>query len=83
MIAIMPNDELLEKMESNVAEAEARNAIVLRVSEDGDFRVPVVDPLLSPLLYITPLHLFAYYISLRRGLDPDKPRNLAKSVTVE
>ncbi|OYT53375.1 MAG: glutamine--fructose-6-phosphate transaminase (isomerizing) [Candidatus Altiarchaeales archaeon ex4484_2] len=83
VIAIMPNDELLEKMESNVAEAEARNAIVLRVSEDGDFRVPVVDPLLSPLLYITPLHLFAYYISLRRGLDPDKPRNLAKSVTVE
>ncbi len=83
VIAIMPNDELLEKMESNVAEAEARNALVLRVSEDGDFRVPVVDPLLSPLLYITPLHLFAYYISLRRGLDPDKPRNLAKSVTVE
>ncbi|MEA1924941.1 MAG: glutamine--fructose-6-phosphate transaminase (isomerizing) [Candidatus Altiarchaeota archaeon] len=83
VIAIIPNDELLDKMESNVAEAKARGALVLRVSEEGDFRVPIVDPILSPILYITPLHLFAYYICIRRGLDPDKPRNLAKSVTVE
>ncbi len=83
VIAIMPNDELLEKMENNISEARARNAIVLKVSENGEFRVPAVDPLLSPIVYITPLHLFAYYISINRGLDPDKPRNLAKSVTVE
>ncbi|OYT26130.1 MAG: glutamine--fructose-6-phosphate transaminase (isomerizing) [Candidatus Altiarchaeales archaeon ex4484_96] len=83
VIALMPNDELIEKIESNVAEAQARKALVLRVSEQGEMRVPVVDPLLSPLLYITPLHLFAYHICLARGLDPDKPRNLAKSVTVE
>ena len=83
VIAIIPNDGILEKMESNISEAEARNATVIRVSEGGDLDVPPVDPLLSPLLYITPLHLFAYFVSVGRGIDPDKPRNLAKSVTVE
>jgi glucosamine--fructose-6-phosphate aminotransferase (isomerizing) len=83
VVAIIPNDDLLEKMESNVQETRARGASVLIVGEGGDFETPVVDPLLSPILYITPLHLFAYYIAVGRGLDPDKPRNLAKSVTVE
>jgi glucosamine--fructose-6-phosphate aminotransferase (isomerizing) len=83
VVAICPNDDLLEKLESNIQETRARNAQVLVVSESGDFETPVVDPLLSPILYITPLHLFAYYIAVGRGLDPDKPRNLAKSVTVE
>lgn len=83
VIAISPNDDLEEKMESNVQEARARNADILVVGERGDIRVPVCDPLLSPILYIVPLHLLAYYISTAKGLDPDKPRNLAKSVTVE
>ncbi|RLI87008.1 MAG: glutamine--fructose-6-phosphate transaminase (isomerizing) [Candidatus Altiarchaeales archaeon] len=83
VIAISPNDDLKEKMESNVQEARARNATIIMVGEDGDLRVPVCDPLLSPILYIVPLHLLAYYISTAKGLDPDKPRNLAKSVTVE
>ena len=83
VIAICPNDDLLEKMESNIEEAKARNASVLMVSEDGDLKVPLCDPLLSPILYIVPLHLLAYYISVAKGIDPDKPRNLAKSVTVE
>ncbi|HEX55469.1 MAG TPA: glutamine--fructose-6-phosphate transaminase (isomerizing) [Candidatus Altiarchaeales archaeon] len=83
VIAIKPNDDIMEKMESNIEEARARNADVIVVSEDGDIRVPVVDPILSPILYIVPLHLLAYYISTIKGLDPDKPRNLAKSVTVE
>jgi glucosamine--fructose-6-phosphate aminotransferase (isomerizing) len=83
VIALCPNDELKEKLESNIQEARARKATVIKIGEDGDIRVPVCDPLLSPILYIVPLHLFAYYISIGKGLDPDKPRNLAKSVTVE
>jgi len=83
VIAICPNDDLSKKMESNIQEAKARSATVLTVGEEGELKVPVVDPLLSPILYIVPLHLLAYYISTGKGLDPDKPRNLAKSVTVE
>jgi glucosamine--fructose-6-phosphate aminotransferase (isomerizing) len=45
--------------------------------------IPDVDPLLAPLIAVTPTQLFAYYMSLNKGLDVDKPRNLAKSVTVE
>lgn len=83
VIAICPNDDLLEKMENNIQEARARKATVLVVGENGEFNMPVVDPLLSPILYIVPLHLLAYYIAVSKGLDPDRPRNLAKSVTVE
>lgn len=85
VIAISPQGELNEKMDSNVQEAKARKASVVVVSEKNgsDFAVPSINPLLSPLIYIVPLHLFAYYLSLLKGIDPDKPRNLAKSVTVE
>ncbi len=83
VIAVCPNDDLKEKMESNMQEARARKATLLTVAEDGEFAVPVCDPVLTPILYVVPLHLFAYYLSTGRGIDPDKPRNLAKSVTVE
>lgn len=83
VVAINPNDDLLEKMDSNIQEARARKASIIVVGENGDLKVPVVDPLLSPILYIVPLHLLAYHMSVSKGLDPDKPRNLAKSVTVE
>ena len=83
VVAINPNDDLLEKMDSNIQEAKARNATIIVVGENGNLKTPVIDPLLSPILYIVPLHLFAYHISVFKGLDPDKPRNLAKSVTVE
>ncbi len=83
VVAIKPNDDLLEKMDSNIQEARARNATIILVGENGDIKTPVVDPLLSPILYVVPLHLFAYHIAVSKGLDPDKPRNLAKSVTVE
>jgi len=83
VVAINPNDDLFRKMESNIQEARARKATIVVVGENGDLKTPVIDPLLSPILYIVPLHLFAYHISVLRGLDPDKPRNLAKSVTVE
>jgi len=77
VIAINPNDDLKEKMESNMQEARARKATVLTVAEDGEFAVPVCHPVLSPILYVVPLHLFAYYLSTGKGIDPDKPRNLA------
>ena len=79
---------------SNVVEVKARGATVLAVTTEG-FRermektadavvaVPETHPLLQPSLSIVPLQLFAYYVALQRGCDIDKPRNLAKSVTVE
>jgi len=83
VLAILSGDELKEKIAANVSEVTARGATVLSVGEAGDLRIPKAHPLISPVLNIVPLHLFAYYISVLKGLDPDKPRNLAKSVTVE
>jgi glutamine---fructose-6-phosphate transaminase (isomerizing) len=83
VIALMPDDELKPKVESNVSEIKARGAKVIVVGSGGDLKIPRVSALFSPILNIVPLHLFAYYVSVLKGLDPDKPRNLAKSVTVE
>ncbi len=83
VIAVLSTDELGKKMQSNIQEMAARGASVLTVGPKGVFKVPEVNPLFAPILDIVPLHLFAYYISVLKGLDPDKPRNLAKSVTVE
>lgn len=84
---------LLDKMISNIREVKARGAVILgilapscaRAAEICDEIIPIpdVDPLLAPLIAVTPTQLFAYYMSLNKGLDVDKPRNLAKSVTVE
>lgn len=79
---------------SNVVEVKARGAEVLAITRE-DFRdrmektadavitVPETHPVLQPSLGIVPAQLFAYYVALQRGCDIDKPRNLAKSVTVE
>lgn len=83
VIAIKSGKLLEDKMDSNIQETKARQAKTVIISEDGDIKLPPVDPLLTPILSIVPLHMFAYYISVLKGLDPDKPRNLAKSVTVE
>ncbi len=84
---------LLEKMISNIREVKARGATVLGILTpacakaeavcDMVFRLPDIDPLLAPILAVTPTQLFAYYMTVNKGLDVDKPRNLAKSVTVE
>ena len=85
---------LFDKAMSNVVEVKARGATVLAVTTescrermektaDGVIAVPETHPLLQPSLSIVPLQLFAYYVALQRGCDIDKPRNLAKSVTVE
>ncbi|MBD3387833.1 MAG: glutamine--fructose-6-phosphate transaminase (isomerizing) [Candidatus Altiarchaeales archaeon] len=83
VLAIMPDDELKRKVESNISEIKARGAKVITVGVNKDIRIPKTYPIFAPILAIVPLHLFAYYISVLKGLDPDKPRNLAKSVTVE
>jgi glucosamine--fructose-6-phosphate aminotransferase (isomerizing) len=83
VLAIKSGNLLEDKMNSNIQEVKARRAKTIIVSEEGDIKVPKTNPLLTPIFNIVPLHLFSYYISVLKGLDPDKPRNLAKSVTVE
>lgn len=91
VIGIMNNPELVEKTVSNLQEVISRGAKTLIISNqklenvnfDCIINIPLTDPLLSPILSVIPLQLLAYYIAQEKGLDIDKPRNLAKSVTVE
>ncbi|MCC7546887.1 MAG: glutamine--fructose-6-phosphate transaminase (isomerizing) [Burkholderiales bacterium] len=93
VVAIAPNDVLLEKLKSNLQEVRARGG-VLYVFADADSHVPESEGVhilrlpenrgyVSPILHVVPLQLLAYHAALARGTDVDKPRNLAKSVTVE
>lgn len=93
VVIIAPNDETRNRIVGNIMEMKARGADILSVIEDGDsdlasisdhvFEIPKgVEPEFSTIPYVVPLQLFSYYMSLRKGYDPDKPRNLAKSVTV-
>jgi glucosamine--fructose-6-phosphate aminotransferase (isomerizing) len=93
VVTVAPNDALLEKLKSNMQEVRARGG-VLYVLADADsqiesgeglhvIRMPEHYGLLSPLLHVVPLQLLAYHTACARGTDVDKPRNLAKSVTVE
>ncbi|HDQ99110.1 MAG TPA: glutamine--fructose-6-phosphate transaminase (isomerizing) [candidate division WOR-3 bacterium] len=93
VICIAPRDSVYEKMISNMAEARARKGRIIAVGTRGDrnlaelaetvLYVPETPEYLSPLLTVLPLQLLAYHIAVLRGCDVDKPRNLAKSVTVE
>ncbi|MCS6996225.1 MAG: glutamine--fructose-6-phosphate transaminase (isomerizing) [Casimicrobiaceae bacterium] len=93
VVVVAPNDELLEKLKSNMQEVRARGGM-LYVSTDADSRIVAGEGLrvirlpehygpLSPILHVVPLQLLAYHTACLRGTDVDKPRNLAKSVTVE
>ena len=93
VISIAPNDALLEKLKSNLKEVAARGG-ELYVFADADsvveeepgvhvLRLPEHYGLLSPVLHVVPLQLLSYHVALVKGTDVDKPRNLAKSVTVE
>ncbi len=92
-VAIVSQDCTFEKMLSNIQEIKARNGRVLAVASQGSSRigdvcddviwVPETLAILQPVLNIVPLQLFAYFIARSKGCDIDKPRNLAKSVTVE
>jgi glucosamine--fructose-6-phosphate aminotransferase (isomerizing) len=93
VVAVAPRDPLYKKMMSNIEEVKGRDGIVIAVATEGDtaiaakadhvIQLPATAPLLNPFLTSIPLQLLAYHIALLRGCDVDRPRNLAKSVTVE
>ena len=89
VVVLESQQELIPKMENALREVEARDANVVVVTKDEKYShcdaviLPDVDEALMPLVEIVPFQLFAYYVSRCRGQDADKPRNLAKSVTVE
>ena len=93
VIAVSTQTPMVEKMVSNIQEVKARGAYVIGIGCEGDkllasvcdkvIYIPKVDDLLAPLVSVVPGQLIAYYTTCLKGLDVDKPRNLAKSVTVE
>jgi len=92
-LVVLTDKESRVKMISNIKEIKARNGRVIAIINEGDdsaaqlvddvIRVPSVPDIVSPLISVVPLQLFAYYVALLRGCNVDQPRNLAKSVTVE
>ena len=92
-VFIAPQDSVYEKVVSNMEEVKARRAPIIAIATEGDERIktiaddviyiPKTSEMLTPILSVMPLHLFAYHMGVLRGNDVDKPRNLAKSVTVE
>jgi glucosamine--fructose-6-phosphate aminotransferase (isomerizing) len=93
IVVLAPYDDLLEKLKSNIQEVKARGgklyvladkrANLLSDEQIHVIEMPLVDPLLSPIVYNIPLQLLSYHVAVKRGTDVDRPRNLAKSVTVE
>lgn len=94
VVCPVTQDYLLEKMISNMREVKARGAVVMAITQEKNAKelmkvsdcvvtIPDVEPLLAPIVAVTPMQLFAYYMAVQKGCDVDKPRNLAKSVTVE
>ena len=93
VIAVAPNDELLEKVQSNLQEVRARGGeLYVFADETLGFKnepgvtvipLPAVHKVLAPIVYVVPLQLLAYHVAVLKGTDVDQPRNLAKSVTVE
>ncbi len=93
VVAVATRTRLWDKMMSNIAEVRSRGATVILVANDGDEEtaaeadevlwVPATEPLFAPVVDVIPLQLFAYHLAALHGLDVDRPRNLAKTVTVE
>ena len=93
VISVLTQQELFEKTVSNMVECKSRGAYIMGLTSYGNYSVedtadftayvPKTDPLFAASLAVVPLQLLGYYISVAKGLDVDKPRNLAKSVTVE
>ena len=92
-LALAPKYQLYDKMLSNILEVKARDGMVAAILTEGDVElgsrvdvaayIPPVPESLLPMVLTIPLQLVAYYVALAKGCDVDKPRNLAKSVTVE
>ena len=93
VLFVATKDSYYEKIVSNVQEIKARKGKVIAVATSGDtvipsmandtMFVPDTDEIIAPLLSVIPLQLLSYYVGIAKGIDVDKPRNLAKSVTVE
>ncbi|MCL9682929.1 glutamine--fructose-6-phosphate transaminase (isomerizing) [Legionella maioricensis] len=92
VIAVAPNDELLDKLKSNLHEVSARGGQLFVFVDDGQaweangarlIKVPFCGTWIAPIVYTIPLQLLAYHVAVAKGTDVDQPRNLAKSVTVE
>ncbi|MCF7971658.1 MAG: glutamine--fructose-6-phosphate transaminase (isomerizing) [Methylococcaceae bacterium] len=93
VVTVAPNNSLLEKLKSNIQEVSARGGQLIVfldesiVTEDDEnvqiVRIPKVNDLIAPVVYIIPLQLLSYHVAILKGTDVDQPRNLAKSVTVE
>src|SRR2546428_140986 len=93
VVFVAPKDEVYQKVVSNMQEVKARGGRIIAITTEGNgdlrhlserqLRGPACPPLLSPFLTVVPLQLLAYHIAVLRGCDVDRPRNLAKSVTVE
>ncbi|MBX2940534.1 MAG: glutamine--fructose-6-phosphate transaminase (isomerizing) [Ferruginibacter sp.] len=93
VVFIATKDSYHEKVVSNMQEIKARKGMIISIITDGDtvspglsndyFSIPEADEIVAPILSVVPLQLLAYYVGILKGIDVDKPRNLAKSVTVE
>ena len=93
VLALLTQDNLVEKTMSNIKEVKARGAVVVAICKesmqeacqecDEQILLPNVHSILAPMVSVVPLQIFSYYMAIFRGADVDKPRNLAKSVTVE
>jgi len=93
VVSVAPSDSLLEKLKSNLQEVRARGGQLINFAceradlDNGDgithIKLPWVYETISPIVYTIPLQLLSYHVALVKGTDVDKPRNLAKSVTVE
>jgi glucosamine--fructose-6-phosphate aminotransferase (isomerizing) len=94
VVFICPNDETHEKIVNDIKEVKAQGASVIAIIEEGDEKIKALaddcieiaedmPKIVSPILCAIPLQLFAYYMAVERGLDPDRPRHLTKAVTVK
>lgn len=94
VIALAPNNDLIEKIKSNLQEVHARGGKLFVFTDPSTgvhennkqfhtIEMPIVDPVISPIIYTIPMQLLAYHVAVLKGTDVDQPRNLAKSVTVE
>ena len=93
IVAVAPNDKLIDKLKSNLQEVKARGGQLYVFAETGTnlksedgikvIEVAPLDIAISPIIFSVPLQMLAYHVALLKGTDVDQPRNLAKSVTVE
>ncbi|MEX7475578.1 SIS domain-containing protein, partial [Acinetobacter baumannii] len=93
IVILAPNDEMLDKLKSNMEEVQARggelfvfadeNSGVVEKDRQHVVQIPAVNEWLAPIIYSVPVQLLSYHVAVLRGTDVDQPRNLAKSVTVE